>query len=333
MRSVLLISVRSDQGGGPRHMLTLARFLKSDGVLVYVASPMDPPYGPAFAAEFAGHFPLAHRRFSLGAVLSLGNWARSKGIGVVHSHGKGAGVYGRLLALRGFRSIHTFHGLHRTPGLRGLVSAWLERPLALLTAKLICVSESEKLSGLSHRLPPQKLVVVPTGMDFDAFKLPAGSGNTLGTLSRLDPHKGNLRLVRMMAHLPHHSLLIAGEGEERPQLEAEIKRLSLSDRVRLLGEVSDPLKFLSQIHVYVSASRGEGLPFAVLEAIAARRPIVASKVPGHVGLLPEDRLFSTEAEFVQRIERAPAQDTESLLEQTRAQNDLTASLEKICALY
>jgi glycosyltransferase involved in cell wall biosynthesis len=81
--------------------------------------------------------------------------------------------------------------------------------------------------------------------------------------------------------------VIVGEGPDRPALEAEIERLGIGDRVRLLGERRDVPELLGAADVFVLSSRSEGLPVSVLEAMVAGLPVVASRVGG-VGELVED---------------------------------------------
>lgn len=328
MKSVLLLSARSDQGGGPKHLLELARFLKKRGHRVFVASPTAPPYGPSFAREFAGHVELPHRRFSPLAWLRLAHLVRTERIQIVHSHGKGAGVYARLLKVFGPLIIHTFHGLH----LKTIIDRAVESVLSVLTDKFICVSSSEVSKAQALGMPRDKIFLRPNGMDFNRFSSSSAAPFTLGTLSRLDPHKGNLRLVRLMTQLPEEfSLRIAGSGEERARLLLEIDQLGLNQRVFLVGEVSDPVNFLREISIFVSASLGEGLPYAILEAIAAEKPIVASDVPGHRELLPSDCLF--QEDFVEKIMRAHHQDVAMLRQTLAAKLELKACLSAIEELY
>lgn len=82
-------------------------------------------------------------------------------------------------------------------------------------------------------------------------------------------------------------LLLIGEGSERDALEEEIQLLGISDRVILAGSQSAVFSYLSVSHLYVSASRSEGLPFNVMEAMAAGLPILASATKGQTDLLAQ----------------------------------------------
>jgi glycosyltransferase involved in cell wall biosynthesis len=76
-----------------------------------------------------------------------------------------------------------------------------------------------------------------------------------------------------------------GDGPDRPQLAAEIRRLELEDSVELAGERSDVPELLAASDVFVLSSRSEGLPVSVLEAMAAELPVVASAVGGLAELI------------------------------------------------
>jgi len=104
-------------------------------------------------------------------------------------------------------------------------------------------------------------------------------------VARLDPLKDLRTAVRAAGHLPgaHVRWFLVGEGPERPVVEAEIARLSLNERVRLLGERRDIPALLSAADAFVLTSISEGIPVTVLEAMAAGLPVVATRVGG----LPE----------------------------------------------
>jgi glycosyltransferase involved in cell wall biosynthesis len=81
--------------------------------------------------------------------------------------------------------------------------------------------------------------------------------------------------------------LIVGDGPDRAQVEAEIRRLGLAERVELAGERDDVPQLLAASDVFVLASRSEGLPVSVLEAMAAELPVAASAVGGLAELVDD----------------------------------------------
>jgi glycosyltransferase involved in cell wall biosynthesis len=111
---------------------------------------------------------------------------------------------------------------------------------------------------------------------------------------RLHLKKGFDLLMRATARLRdtglHFDVVIAGEGPERPALQALIGGLGLEDRVRLPGWVEDVPSFLAGADLFAMPSHQEGRPLVLLEAMAAGLPIVASDIDGIREVLPNGRL-------------------------------------------
>lgn len=106
----------------------------------------------------------------------------------------------------------------------------------------------------------------------------------LGNVAALVGHKDHANLLDAMPHvlreLPDLHLVIAGEGELRPAIEAQIARLGLSDAVTLLGHRDDVPRLLHMIDAFVLSSYAEGIGGATIEALACKRPVVATDAGG-----------------------------------------------------
>ncbi len=103
----------------------------------------------------------------------------------------------------------------------------------------------------------------------------------IGRLTTQKAHSDLIEAVGLLAERhPQLRLLIAGDGPERPRLEELIARLGISDQVRLLGHVQDPLRLHAVADVLGFPSRYEGTPFAMLEAMASGLPVVAARFGG-----------------------------------------------------
>jgi glycosyltransferase involved in cell wall biosynthesis len=101
-------------------------------------------------------------------------------------------------------------------------------------------------------------------------------------VGRLNVQKDFPSLIRAFALVRKHlsvRLMILGEGEERPQLEALIRELGLSAEVALPGFVSNPYAFMSKAAVFVLSSTYEGLPTVLIEAMAVGTPVVSTDCP------------------------------------------------------
>jgi glycosyltransferase involved in cell wall biosynthesis len=111
----------------------------------------------------------------------------------------------------------------------------------------------------------------------------------VGSLGRLTPQKGYDMLLEALASLPNKDIqaLVAGTGEQMQELKQLAKRLGIHQRVQFVGFRKDADRILSAFDVYVQPSRFEGMPIAVLEAMAAGCPIVASAVDGNRDLIED----------------------------------------------
>lgn len=177
------------------------------------------------------------------------------------------------------------------------VHRWLYRANAGKIGAMVAVSEKVREvveEGLGDM--GGKLMVIPNGVELERFDLPSGreelleeldldpDSQLLLTVGRLTEQKGQVHLLRAMAALageePRARLLVAGRGELEAELRAETRRLGIEERVCWLGERADVPRLLRSVDVFVLPSLWEGLSVALLEAMAAGLPIVATRVAG-----------------------------------------------------
>jgi glycosyltransferase involved in cell wall biosynthesis len=136
-------------------------------------------------------------------------------------------------------------------------------------------------------IPPGKVTVVPNGIDVDRFAA-VGTRNETGANmgirilipARLDAQKGHRYALAALPSVSGASLLLAGEGPELLSLEAQARILGIADRVHFLGPRTDIPELLAVCDIVCLPSLYEGLPLALLEAMAAGKPVVASAIPG-----------------------------------------------------
>src|SRR5215467_63941 len=203
---VLQLLVTTSPGGGPKHVYDLVRYLPKDQFHVVVAAPRDGVFFDRFrelgvtmvelplSRLGARHLPLARRL------------VREHRISIVHSHGKGPGLYGRLAArAAGIPAVHTFHGIHYGgySWLGQHLYLALERRLSRLTHTIINVSLSQEAEGLALGLfRAEQSVVVFNGIDVEEMDRALGQAPirretlglaknhfVLGCVSRWDPVK------------------------------------------------------------------------------------------------------------------------------------------------
>jgi glycosyltransferase involved in cell wall biosynthesis len=151
-------------------------------------------------------------------------------------------------------------------------------------------SVAEKLDEWSH-VSRDKIAVIPNAVDVNEFRdtglrpvRPAHGPEarvTVGFLGRLDPVKRVPDLVEAICELDHRfDLHVFGDGADRKRIEATIVRLNLRDRVTLHGQCALPQAAIAQMDVLVLPSEAEGFGLVLIEAMAARVPVVATDVPG-----------------------------------------------------
>ncbi|HVJ02259.1 MAG TPA: glycosyltransferase [Sphingomonas sp.] len=156
---------------------------------------------------------------------------------------------------------------------------------------LLAVSQALREDMAALGMPRERIECIYTGVDLtrfaptdrDAAKAALGiEGPLVASVGALIPRKGHSIVIDAVAALPGVHLHIAGEGPERPRLEAQIARLGIGDRVRLLGPVAhDALPpLLAAADAMALASRFEGLANAWLEALASGTPVVITDVGG-----------------------------------------------------
>jgi glycosyltransferase involved in cell wall biosynthesis len=231
--------------------------------------------------------PLSLWRDALG-LLELVTLMRRLRPHIVHANSAKAGVLARLAAAiaRVPIRIYTVHGwaFLAHDGVAAAAYRWAERAVRPLTTVAVCVAESEKRAGIAAGVcDPYTTVVIPNGVDLAATTPAEGPNDPprVVWVGRLQAPKDPLTLVRALGRLktPFEADFV-GDGPFRRAVELELERLGLGASVRVLGDRRDVGSLLARSDVFVLASRSEGLPLSILEAMAAGLPVVASRVGG-----------------------------------------------------
>ena len=180
-------------------------------------------------------------------------------------------------------------------GFRERLNRWTMR----LDDRVLAVCELARQAEIERAgAPPDKVVTIYNGIDVErfvaldtkpgarvrqAFGIPVGAP-LLGSVGRLHPQKGQADMLAALAQVrervPAVRLLLVGSGELRPDLEAQARSLGLAEVVTFSGLRADVPEILAALDVFVLPSLWEGMPNAVLEAMAAGLPVVATAVGG-----------------------------------------------------
>lgn len=216
---------------------------------------------------------------------------------LVHHYGVVAGRMAGVSVI-----VNTRHGakkrlLHEPNGFRMTAESPDRKADLIFRATLpwvgsvVLISEATRRFFVEYRgIPATKARVILNGAHWEKFlRMPAQPGSVLprvrfGMAARLVPEKDHFTLLRafaeVAAELPEAELQIAGDGSLGDRLTAFTQELNLTNRVRFLGPVSNTAQFYSELDVFVLSSLNEGLPLAVLEAMAAGLPVVATRAGG-----------------------------------------------------
>jgi glycosyltransferase involved in cell wall biosynthesis len=255
---------------------------------------------------------------------------------IIHTHTAKAGMLGRIAAkLAGVPIIvHTFHGhvFHSYFGRwKTRFFLWIERILGSVTDAIITVSPKQRAEILSYRIGhPDKVRAIDLGLELQKFvdyhdrcgklrqELDIDAGVPLiGIVARLVPVKGHTYFLEAARHViekyPNAQFVVVGDGELRNSLEQLTNTLEIRSHVHFLGWRRDLPAIYADLDLVVLSSLNEGSPVALIEAMAASKPVVAPQVGGirdliiqeETGLLVPPKDSSSLAQGISRILSLP----------------------------
>ncbi|WP_437587717.1 glycosyltransferase [Sorangium sp. So ce1000] len=284
-------------GGAEQVAVDLAAFQRAAGHDVLAVAIAEDPDGPrAEQLRRRGvevHLVPKCPGFDATLTARLAALFATKGVMLVHSHNQLSLVYAAPAGwLHRVPVIHTKHGVSQDMQGR----RWLRSAASAFVDAHVAVSQPTAAVVLGQReVDPNKVHVVANGIDLSRFApdraararvraelaIPRDAW-VIGSVGRLSPVKNHALLVRAAARsLPRGGrLLLVGDGSERERLVALARELRVSDRVLFAGERHDVPALLAALDVFALPSLSEGLPLALLEAMAAGLPAVATDVGG-----------------------------------------------------
>jgi glycosyltransferase involved in cell wall biosynthesis len=285
----LLILITLSELGGAQTAVALLLPGLADRFEVTVAAQGSGPLREAAEAAGVAYVELAHVRRRIDpwhdarALVELVRLCRRMRPDVVHAHSSKAGVLGRAAAwlARVPVRIFTVHGwsFAAYDGLAGRLYLWIERLMQPLTTAVVCVAEATLRQGLEARAcDPRRSVVIHNAVDVASFAEPSApaEGARIVAVGRFAYPKDFATLLEALGLVRGDwSAAFVGDGP----CVAEIADRR-DPRVELLGPRRDVANVLAQSDVFVLSSRSEGFPVSILEAMAARLPVVATDVGG-----------------------------------------------------
>jgi len=308
--NILFISSRADVGGGPLQMFDIISNIDRDKFTPFAALPYEKPFYDKISSLGVKVIPIKKRAISIIDIIKLVEFIYSRKIHIIHSHGKGAGVYSRILKFLYpcVKVIHTFHGFHydNMSKAKELLHKLAEIFLSRFTDSFVNVSEGEQLQYVLSRMlnlgksviiknqvPLENLKRIETIVGSAKYRVLKNDGLTyFCAVARFDPVKQMPFLIESFVYATEKlalrgkiKLLLIGVGEEHQKCRESVDKMNASSFIEFLGERSDALEIMAKCDAYVSSSRREGLSLSMLEAIACGLPVLAPRVVGIVELV------------------------------------------------
>jgi glycosyltransferase involved in cell wall biosynthesis len=261
--------------------------LHGDDDLSRELSPRDCPVLPLQLRSLGS-------RQSARAAASLSRHLRQERIDIVQTYFLDSTYFGVPVA--------RLNGIRRVLRVRNNLGHWLtprHRVLGQIMGRLVDATLTNCEPARQAVLDAEggqarKVVVLENGVDverFQSIESPRMPIRHVGAIANLRPVKGVDLLIRAATKLvsrhPNLQFHVAGEGPQRPDLERMIAESGLTDRFHLRGAIADIPAFLGSLDMVVVPSLAEGMSNAVLESMAAGRPIVATDVGANRRLLDE----------------------------------------------
>ena len=296
--NILIISSRADFGGGPEHIFQLVYHLQNE-FNFFIACPNDYPYYKLYT-ELVGQdkvFEIPHRKISFSSILNLSSFIKKNKIKLIHSHGKGAGIYSRLLFLLTRKLIvHTFHGVHVEQYAKPAKAFYLflERFLSGLTTRFISVSNSESEKIIKNKITnTNKITVIPNGVNIQQnIKHNFSEDINILFITRDDPQKNNIAAVKITKLISENTKIknvkLNVIGCELESISAAAETEGISDLVKLHGTKTELNDYFANADFYINTSLAEGLSLSILEAMAQGLPVIASRVTGNVDIVKDN---------------------------------------------
>ena len=303
---VLHARMLNGTGGGPdKTIINSPRFLDSlgyDCICVFYRPANDPGFD---AIRKRAHEANANTLeiddggiFDFSMIKKTIRMCRENNVQIWHGHDYKTNLLGWIVSkFHSMRLITTAHGWVDFSGRLPTYYRYEKRWILPRYETVICVSSTVMEQAIAGGTPASKCVLIENAIDHEQFArkreisvakladldVPVETF-LIGSIGRLSQEKGFDLLIDAVAQLINQGqdlqLVIAGEGPEKENLQSQIDRLGMTERIKLLGFCQDTRAFYETLDLFVLSSHREGLPNVVLEAMAVGAPVVATAVDG-----------------------------------------------------
>ena len=327
-----VMHVAQAAGGVERYLYTLLKYLDKNeynNILVLSQS-----YDLEKFKEFASQIECVEMHREIGfaseikVIFNIRKLIKKYHPDILYVHSSKAGATARLANL-GLKNvcIYNAHGWAfnmKISSKKTRIYELIERILAPLCTKIICISDFEKESAVKrHICKPDKIQVIYNGIDFDEHKADQNwskvelgipeDAYVVGMVGRLEKQKAPDVFVRtaklIKEKIPNAFFVMVGEGNEEKKTKELISSFNLTDRFLITGWVNNPLDYIRCFNVAMLLSRWEGFGLVLPEYMLEGKPVVATRVDaipniitnGENGILVEMDDDKGAAEAVEKI--------------------------------
>lgn len=237
------------------------------------------------------------------SIIKLRQFLKRNNYDLIHLHSSKAGAIGRLAnVFSGIPVVYNSHGWAfnmRVSEEKKQFYVMVERLLSVLSDYIICISKSEYDVAIRKRIAKrEKLLLINNAIDVEKFITFSGDINTfkkqigiekdeiiIGMVARLTEQKDPLTFIKIAQHMikdkkHKYKFILVGDGELREEVERQINYFGIKNNVIITGWTNDVHKYIKIFDVALLTSRWEGFGLVLAEYLAAKVPVVASKVDG-----------------------------------------------------
>ena len=305
-----LIDELKVKGGTEKHLYELAIGMADAGFRVTVFSLADGIYADEFKGDQRIHYACLnvtriYDRKGLSAIAEIAGYMRSQQVDIIQSFHTASDLIAPLAARLSMRRSKVYSSRRDLGYTKSPRHTSMQRRVNCLVDGLLANSLAVKQAVQEQEgFPAERITVIHNGIDITPFarneatrqrqrqSMGATSDSILvGSVGNIRPVKGYDLLVEaagiVCRQAPNVRFCHAGEGDLRDQLMERCRELGIENQFSFLGTVKDIPSFLSSLDIYVQPSRSEGLSNAILEAMAAGLPVVATDVGGNPDLIDD----------------------------------------------
>ncbi|MFX0205357.1 MAG: glycosyltransferase [Candidatus Hodarchaeota archaeon] len=296
------------------HLISTQAFLGAENVVLELTREIRPPDYHSTIGIVAHpknkHLEFAHEltennldfnlfqcrgRFDPKLILSLRNFMNKNNTNILHCHGYKANIYGIIAAKNNTKTITTNH-LWKRSTLPLKLYCFLDSIIIRFFDRITAVSDEIREEMIRKRIDSSRIIVIDNGVCIERFCKDSNGENIrnefniptetiiAGVVGSLSKEKGHIYLLKSFKEVleifPKLKLLIVGDGYLRGELKNKVREWSIENNVIFTGTRKDIPKILSSIDIFVLPSLKEGLPMVLLEAMASKKPIIATRVGG-----------------------------------------------------